>query len=157
MPLRYAAANRSLAQSVAGGLMRTGWQVAGGVAAAVVVFTALEAQQVEPRRIATAPAFDARRLTANPTHGLSDADKEAAAKTLASARAVGFTVKNPQSGAELPVPPQISRPILDSLAKAGVKCIVFERELFPRPHVGESLVPSSTRAKCCMAVAGSLR
>jgi FADH2 O2-dependent halogenase len=31
------------------------------------------------------------------------------------------------------------------LAKAGVKCIVFERELFPRPHVGESLVPSSTR------------
>jgi 1H-pyrrole-2-carbonyl-[peptidyl-carrier protein] chlorinase len=31
------------------------------------------------------------------------------------------------------------------LAKAGVKCAVFERELFPRPHVGESLVPSSTR------------
>jgi FADH2 O2-dependent halogenase len=31
------------------------------------------------------------------------------------------------------------------LAKAGVKCVVFERELFPRPHVGESLVPSSTR------------
>jgi FADH2 O2-dependent halogenase len=31
------------------------------------------------------------------------------------------------------------------LAKAGVSCIVFERELFPRPHVGESLVPSSTR------------
>lgn len=31
------------------------------------------------------------------------------------------------------------------LAKAGVKCILFERELFPRPHVGESLVPSSTR------------
>ena len=30
-------------------------------------------------------------------------------------------------------------------AKAGVKCVVFERELFPRPHVGESLVPSSTR------------
>ncbi|PYX47123.1 MAG: FADH2-dependent halogenase PltA, partial [Acidobacteria bacterium] len=26
------------------------------------------------------------------------------------------------------------------LAKAGVKCVVFERELFPRPHVGESLV-----------------
>jgi 1H-pyrrole-2-carbonyl-[peptidyl-carrier protein] chlorinase len=31
------------------------------------------------------------------------------------------------------------------LAKAGVKCVLFERELFPRPHVGESLVPSSTR------------
>jgi 1H-pyrrole-2-carbonyl-[peptidyl-carrier protein] chlorinase len=31
------------------------------------------------------------------------------------------------------------------LAKAGVKCVVFESELFPRPHVGESLVPSSTR------------
>lgn len=31
------------------------------------------------------------------------------------------------------------------LAKAGVSCIVFEREIFPRPHVGESLVPSSTR------------
>ena len=57
-------------------------------------------------------------LTANPTHGLSDADKEAAAKTLASARAVGFTVKNPQSGAEMVVPPQISRPMLDSLARS---------------------------------------
>lgn len=31
------------------------------------------------------------------------------------------------------------------LAKAGVQCVVLERELFPRPHVGESLVPSSTR------------
>jgi len=31
------------------------------------------------------------------------------------------------------------------LARAGAKCVVFERELFPRPHVGESLVPSSTR------------
>lgn len=31
------------------------------------------------------------------------------------------------------------------LAKAGLKCIVLEREKFPRPHVGESLVPSSTR------------
>lgn len=31
------------------------------------------------------------------------------------------------------------------LAKAGLDCIVFERELFPRPHVGESFVPSSTR------------
>jgi 1H-pyrrole-2-carbonyl-[peptidyl-carrier protein] chlorinase len=31
------------------------------------------------------------------------------------------------------------------LARAGVKCTVFESEIFPRPHVGESLVPSSTR------------
>jgi 1H-pyrrole-2-carbonyl-[peptidyl-carrier protein] chlorinase len=31
------------------------------------------------------------------------------------------------------------------LGKAGVRCIVLEGELFPRPHVGESLVPSSTR------------
>lgn len=31
------------------------------------------------------------------------------------------------------------------LARAGVRCVVLESELFPRPHVGESLVPSSTR------------
>ena len=31
------------------------------------------------------------------------------------------------------------------LAKAGLSCVVLERETFPRPHVGESLVPSSTR------------
>jgi flavin-dependent dehydrogenase len=31
------------------------------------------------------------------------------------------------------------------LAKAGVSCVLFEREIMPRPHVGESLVPSSTR------------
>lgn len=31
------------------------------------------------------------------------------------------------------------------LGKAGIKCIVFEKEKFPRPHVGESLVPASTR------------
>ncbi len=31
------------------------------------------------------------------------------------------------------------------LAKAGASCVVFERELFPRPHVGESLVPSAMR------------
>jgi hypothetical protein len=57
-------------------------------------------------------------LTANPTHGLSDADKEAAAKQLAAARAIGFSVKNPQSGAEMVAPPQILRPLLDSLAKS---------------------------------------
>ena len=31
------------------------------------------------------------------------------------------------------------------LAQAGLSCVLFEREIFPRPHVGESLVPSSTR------------
>jgi flavin-dependent dehydrogenase len=31
------------------------------------------------------------------------------------------------------------------LAQAGLKVAVYERENFPRPHVGESLVPSSTR------------
>lgn len=31
------------------------------------------------------------------------------------------------------------------LAKVGLKCVIFESEIFPRPHVGESLVPSSTR------------
>ena len=31
------------------------------------------------------------------------------------------------------------------LAKNGVNCVVFEKELMPREHVGESLVPSSTR------------
>lgn len=31
------------------------------------------------------------------------------------------------------------------LSGAGIDCVVFESEIFPRPHVGESLVPSSTR------------
>lgn len=31
------------------------------------------------------------------------------------------------------------------LAKAGLSCVVFEGDLFPRPHVGESFVPASTR------------
>ncbi|HEX9940959.1 MAG TPA: NAD(P)/FAD-dependent oxidoreductase [Thermoanaerobaculia bacterium] len=31
------------------------------------------------------------------------------------------------------------------LARGGVKCVVLEREMFPRPHVGESLVPATTR------------
>ncbi|MFA1550266.1 NAD(P)/FAD-dependent oxidoreductase [Actinomadura chokoriensis] len=30
------------------------------------------------------------------------------------------------------------------LAKAGLSCAVFESEIFPRPHVGESLVPATT-------------
>ena len=31
------------------------------------------------------------------------------------------------------------------LARAGVRCVVFEHAIFPRAHVGESLVPASTR------------
>lgn len=31
------------------------------------------------------------------------------------------------------------------LARAGLSCSVLEKEVFPRPHVGESFVPSSTR------------
>ena len=31
------------------------------------------------------------------------------------------------------------------LAQAGASCCVLEREFFPRPHVGEAFVPSSTR------------
>ena len=38
-----------------------------------------------------------------------------------------------------------SRNIGCVISKAGARCVLFERELFPRPHVGESLVPSSTR------------
>ncbi len=30
------------------------------------------------------------------------------------------------------------------LAKAGISCAVFEKELFEREHVGESLVPATT-------------
>ena len=26
------------------------------------------------------------------------------------------------------------------LARAGLKCVIFERELFPREHVGESML-----------------
>ena len=31
------------------------------------------------------------------------------------------------------------------LARAGLKCVILERELFPRQHVGESLVPAANR------------
>ena len=31
------------------------------------------------------------------------------------------------------------------LSRAGLDCVLLERELFPRPHVGESLVPAATR------------
>ena len=58
-------------------------------------------------------------LGAAPAHGLSDADKEAAAKTLAAAKASGaFIAKNPQSGAEMVVPPQVIRPLLENAMKA---------------------------------------
>ncbi len=35
--------------------------------------------------------------------------------------------------------------IASYLAKGGLKVAVFEREMFPRPHVGESLVPASNQ------------
>ena len=38
-----------------------------GAALVVLVGAVLEAQQAEPRRIAAAPAFNARALTSNPT------------------------------------------------------------------------------------------
>src|SRR5262245_8171852 len=31
------------------------------------------------------------------------------------------------------------------LARAGVRCVILEGDIFPRAHVGESLVPASTR------------
>ena len=31
------------------------------------------------------------------------------------------------------------------IAKEGLRCLVIEKDIFPRPHVGESFVPSSTR------------
>ncbi|AMW03882.1 LVIVD repeat-containing protein [Gemmatimonas phototrophica] len=58
-------------------------------------------------------------LTAPPSHGLSDADKAAAAQQLATARAAGaFIAKNPQSGADMVAPPQLVRRMLDDAAKA---------------------------------------
>ncbi len=57
-------------------------------------------------------------LGAAPSHGLSDADKEAAAKSLATAKAAGaFIAKNPQSGMDMVVPPQVLRPMFDSVTK----------------------------------------
>ena len=54
-----------------------------------------------------------------PRHGLSDADKAEQQSALARARAAGAViVKNPQSGMEMVAPPQLVRPMLDSLAKA---------------------------------------
>jgi hypothetical protein len=58
-------------------------------------------------------------LKTNPVHGLSDADKEAAALNVTRQRAAGaFIVMNPQSGVEQVVPPQVARPWLDSIVKS---------------------------------------
>jgi FADH2 O2-dependent halogenase len=34
--------------------------------------------------------------------------------------------------------------IASYLSKAGLSCVVLESTLFPRPHVGESLIPATT-------------
>ncbi len=58
-------------------------------------------------------------LTQAPGHGLSDADKAAAAANLARQKAAGaFIVKNPQSGADMVVNNNVLRPLLDSIVKA---------------------------------------
>ncbi|MEQ1690897.1 MAG: hypothetical protein ABMA00_06395 [Gemmatimonas sp.] len=58
-------------------------------------------------------------LKENPRHGLSDADKEAAAAQVATGRAAGaFIARNPQSGIDMVVPNQVVRPLLDSAVKA---------------------------------------
>jgi hypothetical protein len=54
-----------------------------------------------------------------PRHGPSDADREAASRQLAAARAQGaFIVRNPQSGMEMVAPGALVRPVLDSVVKA---------------------------------------
>ncbi|MEO7360656.1 MAG: hypothetical protein ABI120_10020 [Gemmatimonadaceae bacterium] len=58
-------------------------------------------------------------LKANPAHGLSDADKDAAAVTVERARKQGaFIAMNPQSGVEQVVNAPTSKPWLDSVVKA---------------------------------------
>jgi len=57
-------------------------------------------------------------LKQSPAHGLSDADKEVGAAQVAQARARGqIIVKNPQSGLDMAMPPQLLRPLLDSIVK----------------------------------------
>jgi len=59
-----------------------------------------------------------------PRHGPSDADKEQAATQLAAAKARGaFIARNPQSGMDMVVPPQLVRPLIDSIAKAGGRTV----------------------------------
>jgi hypothetical protein len=57
-------------------------------------------------------------LKENPRHGLSDADKAAAARQVASAPAGSFIAMNPQSGAQMIVPSRMVGPLLDSVVKA---------------------------------------
>ena len=47
--------------------MRTALRLVGAALSVFAALTAVEAQQAEPRRIATAPAFNARALTSSPT------------------------------------------------------------------------------------------
>jgi hypothetical protein len=57
-------------------------------------------------------------LKESPRHGPSDADRAAANTALAAARARGaFIARNPQSGMDMVVPPQLARQVVDSVAK----------------------------------------
>ena len=42
------------------------------------------------------------------------------------------------------------------LGRAGLKCLILEGEKFPRPHVGESLVPAATRVFKDLGLLGKL-
>ncbi len=58
-------------------------------------------------------------LTNTSSHGPSDADIATQSTVIAAAKAQGaFIAKNPQSGQDLVVPPQMIRPLLDSVVKA---------------------------------------
>jgi hypothetical protein len=58
-------------------------------------------------------------LTEVARHGPSDADRAQGMKAVEAARAQGaFIAKNPQSGMDMVIPPQMVRPLLDSVVKA---------------------------------------
>jgi hypothetical protein len=58
-------------------------------------------------------------LNSTTSHGPSETERAAGMAAVASARAAGgFIAKNPQSGMDMVVPPQIARPMLDSIVKA---------------------------------------
>ena len=58
-------------------------------------------------------------LTNTASHGPTDSERASQATMIATAKAQGaFIAKNPQSGQELVVPPQMIRPLLDSMVKA---------------------------------------
>jgi hypothetical protein len=58
-------------------------------------------------------------LTEGARHGPSDADRAQGMKAVETARAQGaFIAKNPQSGMDMVIPPQMVRPLLDSVVKA---------------------------------------